>query len=196
MFVIAAGQMSFGSGPDAVPALTVLLQFQGETSTRSVEALRIEVTKLLKPAGLELDYRLGSELDAGDTPTDVIVVKFKGVCRHTPLAPALDERGPFAFTYVSNGEIIPFAEVACDRVRTSLGYFNGAIVSDRGDWLLGRALGRVVAHEIYHILTKATHHAKSGVARKSMSSNDLSTETLTFEQDEIRKLHEWTVARR
>jgi hypothetical protein len=194
VLVIAATEMSFGAESNASPTVTVFLQFQGETSSRSVDALQTEVTRLLKPARLELEYRLGSELGPDDTPTDIIVVKFTGKCRPAMVTPILDERGPLAFTHISNGEILPFAEVACDRVRTSLASMGGTVHAHHGDRVLGRALGRVVAHEIYHILTKTTHHGKSGVARQGMSSNDLAAETLIFEEDDIRKVHEQTVA--
>jgi hypothetical protein len=97
----------------------------------------------------------------------------------------LDERGPFAFTHVTNGEILPFAEVACDRVQSSLRAKLAANVSDE---VLGRALARVVAHEIYHIIAKTPHHGDEGVARRGLSSGDLIAESAAFSSHDLRKL--------
>lgn len=37
-----------------------------------------------------------------------------------PVPYRYDERGPLAFTHSVDGEILPFSEVACDKVRSSL----------------------------------------------------------------------------
>ena len=39
--------------------------------------------------------------------------------------------------------------------------------------LLGRALGRVAAHELYHILVGTTEHARSGLSRPGQSRTEL-----------------------
>jgi hypothetical protein len=139
----------------------------------------------MSPAGLDLGYQIGSELGPGAEPTDIIVVKFKGKCRRDGLSPLLDERGPFAFTHVTNGEILPFAEVACDRVQSSI---RARLAGNVSDQVLGRALARVVAHEVYHILAKTPHHGDEGVARKGLSSGDLIAENLPFSHHDVHKI--------
>ena len=47
------------------------------------------------------------------------------------------------------------------------------------------ALGRVVAHELYHILTRTTGHASEGFARASQSLRDLiRSDDLQFQRKE------------
>ncbi len=48
----------------------------------------------------------------------------------------------------------------------------------------GRALGRVLAHELYHIFGNTTHHASEGVAKESYTVQDLLTEEFQFEAKE------------
>jgi hypothetical protein len=165
--------------------VTVLLDFRGEASSQAVEALQEELTKLMRPAGVEFGYRIGSELGPGADPTDIVVVRFHGKCRRDSLSPVLDERGPFAFTHVSNGEILPFAEVACDRVQSSI---RSAQKRSLNDKLLGRALARVVAHEMYHIIAKTPHHSREGVARRGLSSGDLVADAIEFNEEGLRRL--------
>ena len=49
----------------------------------------------------------------------------------------------------------------------------------------GRALARVLAHELYHILLDTEQHAKSGVTKSHLTPHDLIGESLDFEPDQI-----------
>ena len=56
---------------------------------------------------------------------------------------------------------------------------------------LSRALARVVAHEIYHILAETTEHAGSGLAKAAQPLNDLvSKRKLEFATDDLRAIKE------
>jgi hypothetical protein len=175
---------STASAADNGRSVTVLLDFRGDASPRAVDALQTELTKLMRPAGIEFGYRIGSELGPGPEPTDIVVVRFKGKCRRDAVSPLLDESGPFAITHVSHGEILPFAEVACDRVRTSIrSITNGNVTDD----VLGRALARVVAHEMFHIFAGTPHHGEEGVARHALTSRDLTADNIRFAEHDLRK---------
>jgi hypothetical protein len=43
----------------------------------------------------------------------------------------------------------------------------------RGNLLIGRAAGRVVAHELVHMLTKSTEHGADGVERTALTGAEL-----------------------
>lgn len=172
----------------AANPVTVLLDFRNPTSSQAVDALKAELTRLMKPAGMEFGYHLGSELGPSESPTDIIVIRFKGACRRDELPPLLDERGPYAYTHVTNGQILPFAEVACDRVHSSVRSVTGKLIATVSDEVLGRALARVVAHELYHIIAKTQHHSDEGVAREGLTSRDLVAQQIDFSEYDIRKL--------
>jgi hypothetical protein len=92
----------------------------------------------------------------------------------------LDERGPLAFTFTTDGRILPFGEVKCDRLRDSIKTAMSGADYKQGNQLLGRAMGRVLAHELYHMLAQSKGHAKGGVARESLSARQLIAEQLDF----------------
>ena len=48
------------------------------------------------------------------------------------------------------------------------------------------ALGRVLAHELYHMLTKTQHHAGEGVTRSALSPAALIAKRLTMIPAELR----------
>lgn len=84
--------------------------------------------------------------------------------------------------------MLPFSEVACDRIRVSVrsAMFGGDF--EKSDLLLGRALGRMPAHEVYHILANTTGHGKSGVGRTALSGRQLIADHLAFDEHDIEKL--------
>jgi hypothetical protein len=120
--------------------------------------------------------------------SNLVLVRFKGRCVLEPQPMLYDERGPFAFTYSTEGEVLPFTEVACDHVTASV---QSAISGDdfsRLDYLMGRALGRVVAHELVHILTRSGNHAREGVQQTALSGRELIGAPLKLSAGELEKL--------
>ena len=105
--------------------------------------------------------------------SNLMVVRFKGTCVLKPVPYLYDERGPMAFTYSTEGEVQPFSEVACDQVtRVVRSAMSGSDFA-RADLLMGRALGRVLAHEVVHILTKSGTHGHDGIAKTALSGSQL-----------------------
>ena len=89
-----------------------------------------------------------------------------------------------------DGEVLPFGEVDCTRVVSSVRH---AIISERFAWpdyLLGRALGRVLAHELVHMLTRSVYHGSHGVTQVSLSGRQLIGAPLRLEKDDILRLQE------
>ena len=61
--------------------------------------------------------------------------------------------------------------------------------------MYGRALGRVVVHELYHALLATVEHAHSGIARSVQSPRDLTREKLALDPASIARLREMWGAR-
>jgi hypothetical protein len=57
------------------------------------------------------------------------------------------------------------------------------------DVLLGRALGRVLAHEVVHILSKSSAHGRTGVARTSLSGSQLIAPELRLGAADLERIH-------
>jgi hypothetical protein len=57
------------------------------------------------------------------------------------------------------------------------------------DVLLGRALGRVLAHEVVHILAKSGAHGHAGVAKTALSGSQLIAPELRLEAEDVERIH-------
>jgi hypothetical protein len=51
--------------------------------------------------------------------------------------------------------------------------------------LLGRAMARVLAHEMYHFLTNTGKHSSTGIAKSTYSAGELTAQYLRFELAEL-----------
>ena len=152
--------------------LTVVLNFQGPHSRTSLEEMKRESGLIVSSSGLLLDWRVFGD-DSPESYNDLVVVTFKGACEYVPSPARYDELGPLAITRVSDGDVQPFGEVDCDRVvNTARNAMSGSDYS-RGDLLIGRALGRVVVHELVHMLTKSGQHGTEGVGKPALSGKQL-----------------------
>jgi hypothetical protein len=163
------------AGNFRVPAsLTVVLDIQNHHySPNSLSTMKAETERILSGAGLKLDWRTKQDVPAHAEFSNVVVFTLTGSCSMEESPVLIDERGPLALTYTSNGDVLPFGEVRCDRVRASLRRSARLAAFPRWDSLLGVALGRVMAHELYHMLTEETHHTDEGVTRTSLRTDDL-----------------------
>jgi hypothetical protein len=167
--------------------VTVVIDFNGPHSDRSVEEMKREAAEIMKDSGLRLDWKARDAVGASSYP-NLVLVRFKGRCVLEPEPMLYDERGPFAFTYSTEGQVLPFTEVACDHVTASV---QSAISGDdflRLDYLMGRALGRVVAHELVHILTRSGGHAPGGVGQAALSGRELIGAPLKLSRGEVETL--------
>ena len=154
----------------ATPRVTLILQFEAQHSESSVDEMKRELQNLMRSSGVELNWRSLGDVSASDSFPSVVVVTFHGTCAAKPLVtPLPSEPAALAYTHVSNGTVIPFADVECDRVRSSLASTPGA----RSELLFGRALGRVLGHELHHIIERTRDHTQHGISRKSLSARDL-----------------------
>lgn len=160
--------------------LTVVVDPERPIDPQSMQELRRELSRLLQSADVRVDWRFRDEIQAGVDVSDLVLVRFKGTCRMDQTPVYLDERGPLAYTHVTDGEILPFSVVLCDKVkRAARSAMWGSDIA-RGNELMGRALARVVAHEIYHIVGKEHDHGKDGIAKRGLSGRDLISESLEF----------------
>src|SRR4029077_17208028 len=99
-------------------------------------------------------------LQEGQSFDDLAVVRMNGTCASDPASFLYDERGPLGSTHVTDGRVLPFASLDCDRLRETL--HCSLAGSDSSRWRLGfgRALGRILAHEMYHVLAQTGRHGK------------------------------------
>ena len=114
------------------------------------------------------------------TVTAPAVGTFEGSC--SPEKPAQTGiAASVADTSMSNGRVLPFFRVDCTRLIQVL----GRSIDSR---VLGRALARVIAHELYHIVARTADHQDSGVAKAVFSAQDLTDIRFEFDSASISRM--------
>src|ERR1019366_2269010 len=171
--VLSLGSAALSAADKASsPVLTVILDFKGPHSPTSLKEMERESGLILKSTGVKLEWRILGQ-DPFASYSDLVVMTFKGSCAYEPAAPRYDELGPLAITRTTNGEVQPFGEVDCGRVVNTAANAMSGEDYNRADLLIGRAMGRVVAHELVHMLTKSRTHGTEGVEKPALSGKQL-----------------------
>jgi hypothetical protein len=175
VLVFFAAFRAYPDTSDPAQSVTVLVDFEKPYSTASIDALRSELQTLFAPSGLKIDVRLKNQLPPGSEFNQLVVFKMKGACSMVslPVGALSDERGPLAMTYSSDGELLHFGEVECDRVRHSLQRVLGKGYPEKRQAALGMALGVVMAHEMYHMMANAKGHTGEGITKHSLSAEEM-----------------------
>jgi hypothetical protein len=151
--------------------LTVILQFDASHSLRAASTMQLEAERLLKDSGVSLDWRISNQLSPYESFPRLAVVKMRGRCEMTGILVGAGEAEVLlGVTYKSDGHVIPFSEVKCDAVRATLAAAHLPSNPEVRDLLFGRALGRVLAHELQHVLNRSGTHTESGVTQKYLSA--------------------------
>ena len=155
--------------------LTVLLEYDKPVSPAISQALQNELASILADSKIHVNLLLRKDISDHSEFNDLVLFRMKGTCsmQAYPVGALSDERGPLALTHEVNGELLPFGEVECDRVRQSLQRTLGRGNPAKHDTQLGIALARVMAHELYHMKAHASTHTKDGVTKAALSSEDL-----------------------
>jgi hypothetical protein len=173
---------AFGEG------ITIVLDFQGPRSEQSIAEMKREFTGIMKDAAVHFDFRWRNEASE-EALSDLVLVRFTGKCVLGPVGYLYDERGPMAFTYSTDGVVQPFSEVACDKVTSAVRSAMSGGDFANADILLGRALGRVLAHEVVHILSKSGVHGRTGVAKTALSGSQLIAPELRLGAADLERIH-------
>jgi len=157
--------------------VTVVMQFSEEFSPQALQEMQAEADRIVRKAGVRLAFRHRSEA-AENSYNELIFFKMSGRCEMDNFPALLDERNPLTFTFTTDGRILPFGEVKCDRLRESIKTVMRGSDYQQANQLLGRAMGRVLAHELYHIIAQTKGHGKGGVAKESLSARQLIADKL------------------
>jgi len=137
----------------------------------------------MSPLGFHFEWRNLNVNRGNDVSVELAVITVKGHCDIAGLSNRSQVEGSLGFTHLSDGQILPFTEINCDRVRHFVQGELLAMPADDREYAFGRALGRVLAHELYHIFANTTRHG-SGVAKESYTVHDLVCDDFLFQQRE------------
>lgn len=186
----ASGQTRWVAGGHTAPRIGIFLDFDSNPSKSAVRTMQLVVAAALASTGAELSWLTAGGKRA-ETFDELAVLHFRGNCRMEKLTPAADG-APVTLGEADlvSGGVSAFSSVECDQIKTCIsGLLGGACARDR-DTAFGRAMGRVVAHELYHILGKTAGHSRSGIAKSLQTSFDLIRDNFQFDRQALLWLHQ------
>jgi hypothetical protein len=169
--------------PNPSVPLTVVLRGDLPIPARVLDAMEREVESLLALSHIQMSWTWSA--DPPRVFEQLAVVTLRGACRPNAAIPAsvqfaTGDPEALGKTQMVDGKVLPFADVRCDPVRKLIYRELYAKPSKQREVLLGRALGRVMAHELFHIILRSTDHGSNGLARPAQSSADLTGERDNF----------------
>jgi hypothetical protein len=170
---------------EAVRPVTIYTQFAHPPAVVSIEEMKIELDAIMVPLDLQFDWRSLEQASGREASAELVVVSFKGECQ-SEWRPQQLQKGPLGWTHMADGAILPFADVDCDRIRDLMTHSLAMAVPPERARMLGRAMARVLAHELYHFLMNTTRHSSSGIAKASYTAAELTCPYLRFDDAHLR----------
>jgi hypothetical protein len=145
----------------------------------SLQQAHQELQRLFAPVRIEL-IRSQPSHDV----SRIVAVALDGACSLDSLpAGSRDYSGTEVLgeTSVSSDRVLPYVQVNCDSLIRALAPSLQPLSMPLRRVVFGRALGRVMAHELYHILSQRKDHEQTGAAKSSFSLEDLTARRFEFE---------------
>lgn len=173
-----------------VHTLAIVTSFHGEHSSGVVREIKSEIQNILEIPEIQLEWRSLDEGPLRESFNHLVVARFGGDCTGNREDVRWDQKSTLGFAHVTDGKVIPFLEIDCGPIKRLIGGPSLQTPLALRETLLGRALGRVLAHELYHILTETTEHSRYGIARPELSQHDLTTMHLGFDPRDLEKIRE------
>ncbi|MBE0656561.1 MAG: hypothetical protein IH602_02670 [Bryobacteraceae bacterium] len=148
-----------------------------------LSAMKAETGRILKPAGVQIRWSDTVDLSR-EAPNRLVLVRLVGV---SSAGVALrGAEGVLAVTHMSDGRILPFVDMDVQRVARVIERFG--VVGRAQEY--GRALGRVLAHELYHVLSGSVEHDSEGVAKSALNGVELVRSELSLSEGACRRIRE------
>lgn len=181
--LLLAALPAVGEERQELPAV-LYTAFQQPASVAVVGALEDEVETIMGQLGRHYEWRSLRGVHGNEVASELAVITFKGHCDVDSLQPKEISPGALGWTHISDGVILPFSDIDCDRIRSFVQKQLLRTPPVDRPAVFGRALGRVVAHELYHIFANTVHHGADGVGKSAYSVQELLTNEFRFEERE------------
>jgi len=161
--------------------VTLYTQFQQDPPPAVLAAIQGELAQIMSPIGLSFEWA-PLAASRGRVSADLAVVDFRGRCDASSLAPPESGSSVLGWTQVSDGVVLPFSDVDCDGIRAFVRFRLLRMDKANRDGAYGRAIARVLAHELYHVFANTRQHASHGVGRASYTTEELLSPVFRFEE--------------
>ena len=169
--------------PAQVGTSALYTQFEHPAPPGVFQAIRDEVNHLMAPNGLQFVWRSLPETESSVWP-ELAVLTFTGRCEVLPLSAIWPRDDRLGWTHLSDKVVLPFATIDCNAI---FEYVYEALWTKPPrlrERLLGRAIGRVTAHELLHIFSQTPAHGNHGVDHPSLTPAQLLADRMEFDASE------------
>ncbi len=165
--------------------ITLYADFQQDPPAVVLDAIQSELENIMSPIGLHFDWRPLKGHQGHEVSVELAVVTFRGACDAERLKPVAGSPGALGWTHVSDGVILPFSDVDCDGIRSFVqsGLLRMAKAEQQDAY--GRAVGRVLAHELFHVFANTPHHADVGVGKAAYTVKELLSRVFHFQERDL-----------
>ena len=142
----------------------------------------------MAPIGLRFEWRDLARAGGHEVSPELAVVSFKGRCDTAGLVLHSKFEGAWVGRTSATGRFYRSPTSVVTGFETSHRPDCSSYSAEDRPEKYGRALGRVLAHELYHIFAKTMRHGSSGVSKESYSVQDLLSDDLQFQAKESQML--------
>jgi len=173
--------------------LVIFLKSDSVIAPSASTQMKRELGALLQAAAIHVEWRDPS-VDQGGSENDyAAVVHLRGSCHPTEPDTRFQRSasGPFtlASSAVADGLILPFGDIDCGALNAFIGPSLWRAPDKERQLVYARALARLVAHELYHVIAQAHSHARSGIAEPSFTLAELLSDHFEFTESALTELH-------
>ena len=197
LFAVLCSLLSFGlrAEPVSSPDRTVVVYLQAGPSGKTqntVSYMQRELSTLMQTAGYKVEWP-SAGTSTGDDNSTIAVVELRGACsvpEPNVYVKPVEKGASLASTAVDGDQVLPFSWINCETLTQMLAPSLANAEPGRKDFLYGRAMGRLLAHELYHMLVNKRGHGASGIGKASFSAADVLAESFTFEHAALAEFHE------
>jgi hypothetical protein len=192
LYVSASSGRSESIAPAAAdPAASdvdVYLNTGPGVSKALLDEMKRELASLIRRSGVSVEWRVLNDSRPVTTSGFAVVFELRGQCGvpwHSDWPqtgqPAGENGAPLASTAVSDGHILPFSWADCAALNRTIGPSIRDQPGVQRDYIYGRALARLLAHELYHVLNQTAGHAQTGIAKAQFTAAELVAERFQFD---------------
>jgi len=150
-----------------------------------------ELASLMQRAGFRIVWRHANDQSSSNGAAHLIMVELRGTCAvssaHDSLVP-LASGLALASSSVVDGRVLPFSWLDCDALNRFLAPALLNLLDEDQDYIYGRSMARLLAHEFYHVLAQTDDHTQAGISKARFSTADLLSEHFDFETAALDKL--------
>jgi hypothetical protein len=166
--------------------LAVYLSADSKQPAAPLDNMKRELSGIMESAGYRVVYGDPGAPDPQGQFSALVVLEMRGTCGmpggNYRLERSVASGASLAETSVSGGVVMPFSRINCSNLTRLIGPMLADEAGAQRDYLYGRAMARVAAHELYHVMMGSREHTHQGVAKASFSVNDLLDERFEFDR--------------